>query len=112
MADDTIVWNLRGISEAARAHARAEAEAAGIPIGEWLSERIRQAAEGDTGVEPARAGPAVETGSQSTELDDQIDEILRRAEAVTRDQVNDLRGSLEHLAQRLQRLENAEKQGN
>lgn len=48
-------WSLKGVSLDARSRAKAAAGSAGVPLGKWLSETIREIA----GAESAKPAPAV-----------------------------------------------------
>jgi uncharacterized small protein (DUF1192 family) len=111
----TATWNLRGVSDEARAHAKAEAEAAGLSIGDWLNARILEAAamgDGRTGYDR----PAAKKNKPGDARDDdpvaRIAEILRTGEHHMQTRIAALQGSIEHLSGRLEALEKSQKSGN
>ncbi len=96
-------WSLIGISDEARRRVRVAAAENDQTIGQWLNDRILEAAEAQNGRgSGAEAGP---TGSATRAILTRIDRFLADAESFSTEEIAAFRQALEHLALRLDDLE-------
>lgn len=129
-----VPWSVKGIDPEARVVAKAAAKEAGMTLGEWMNQAIRQIGEGDgeTGENPAGqtsapapdAGPATAPGVTTDQLRAVVDSLNRLNERLTtteeglktqasqtRQTAAGLGQGLETVYERMKRLERERKEG-
>lgn len=101
-------WSLVGVSEEARRIVRIAAAENDQTIGQWLNDRILEAAAARQDRTPVQSG---HTGSATRAILERLQQIVSESEDFSNRQIDAFHRTLEILAIRLDDLENSENSG-